>query len=259
MAKHAPYPQTPFYDRLTELSKLKEGWLDGHGKALTREALKQASAFGPSLPSDISLHVYPTEEGGVSLEWRDQHGSHEILVLPDGRLSLLTVEDEVAGASPPVVGGSARHREEVDAVNEVLRSYGISYPLGARGVRELAAQARHFRKKARGLEEDCARLEEEKAVREERLAGAHQATIGELHAAQARLRVSEQEVAAAREEASRGEPQPARGQVARVRALHQQYRFAGDDSTDYCAHCNQISGGWVPWPCPTVQALSGDR
>lgn len=57
--------------------------------------------------------------------------------------------------------GSCRHREEVDAVNEVLRGYGISYPLGARGVRELAAQARHFRKKARRLEEDCARLEEE--------------------------------------------------------------------------------------------------
>jgi hypothetical protein len=42
---------------------------------------------------------------------------------------------------------------------------------------------------------------------------------------------------------------------ARVRALHQQYRFAGDDTTDYCSHCNQISGGWIPWPCPTVQAL----
>ncbi|MFC8832323.1 hypothetical protein ACFT8V_03875 [Streptomyces griseoincarnatus] len=48
-----------------------------------------------------------------------------------------------------------------------------------------------------------------------------------------------------------------RAAVARVRALHQQYRFAGDDTQDYCAHCNQISGGWVPWPCPTVRALDG--
>ncbi|WP_282084063.1 hypothetical protein [Streptomyces tendae] len=46
-----------------------------------------------------------------------------------------------------------------------------------------------------------------------------------------------------------------RAAAARVRSLHQQYRFAGDDTTDYCAHCNQISGGWIPWPCPTVQAL----
>ncbi|MFF8482359.1 hypothetical protein [Streptomyces antibioticus] len=43
--------------------------------------------------------------------------------------------------------------------------------------------------------------------------------------------------------------------VASVRAMHQQYRFAGDDTKDYCAHCNQISGGWIPWPCPTIQAL----
>ncbi|MES9522424.1 hypothetical protein [Streptomyces capoamus] len=46
---------------------------------------------------------------------------------------------------------------------------------------------------------------------------------------------------------------------ARVRALHQQYRFAGDDTTDYCAHCNQLSGGWIPWPCPTVRALDGEQ
>jgi hypothetical protein len=47
--------------------------------------------------------------------------------------------------------------------------------------------------------------------------------------------------------------------VARVRSLHQQYRFAGDDTRDYCSHCNQISGGWIPWPCPTVQALDGEQ
>ncbi|MFF4090366.1 hypothetical protein ACFYY9_26320 [Streptomyces nigra] len=46
--------------------------------------------------------------------------------------------------------------------------------------------------------------------------------------------------------------------AARVRALHQQYRFAGDDTQDYCAHCNQITGGWIPWPCPTVQAVGED-
>jgi len=53
-------------------------------------------------------------------------------------------------------------------------------------------------------------------------------------------------------------PADQRAAVARVRALRQQYRFAGDDTTDYCAHCNQISGGWIPWPCPTVQALDGE-
>lgn len=41
----------------------------------------------------------------------------------------------------------------------------------------------------------------------------------------------------------------------RVRRLHEPYRFAGDDTTDYCAHCNRISGGWIPWPCDTIRAL----
>ncbi|TXJ78597.1 hypothetical protein E2C11_16450 [Streptomyces lavendulae] len=62
---------------------------------------------------------------------------------------------------------------------------------------------------------------------------------------------SEAERARAVERAERAE-----AAITRVQALHQQYRFAGDDTTDYCAHCNQISGGWVPWPCPTTEALT---
>ena len=92
MSKHQPYPPTPFYDRLTELSKLKAGWLDGRGNALSADALKSASVLGAALPMDVSLRIYPTETGGVSLEWDDQHGGHEIVVLPDGHLSLMTVD-----------------------------------------------------------------------------------------------------------------------------------------------------------------------
>ncbi|MEU6057965.1 hypothetical protein [Streptomyces sp. NPDC047097] len=43
--------------------------------------------------------------------------------------------------------------------------------------------------------------------------------------------------------------------LSRIESLHEQYRFAGDDGTDYCAHCNQMSGAWIPWPCPTLRAL----
>lgn len=100
MTKHQPYPPTPFYDRLTELSKLEDGWLDGHGKAPSSEAMKSASVLGAALPLDIKLRVYPTEAGGISLEWDDQHGGHEIEVQPDGHLVLVTVEriaeDEMA-------------------------------------------------------------------------------------------------------------------------------------------------------------------
>ena len=94
MSTRPPYPPTPFYDRLTLLSKLEDGWLDGHGKKPTPEALKQAAVLGPALLLDAYLYVYPTETGGVSLEWSDQYGRHEIDVLPDGHLSLLTVEHD---------------------------------------------------------------------------------------------------------------------------------------------------------------------
>lgn len=40
-----------------------------------------------------------------------------------------------------------------------------------------------------------------------------------------------------------------------VRLLHRRYRFAGDDTTDFCEHCNRISGGWVPYPCDTIRAI----
>jgi hypothetical protein len=92
MSRHQPYPPTPFYDRLTELSKLQDGWLDGHGKSPTSEAITSASVLGAALPRAVTLHVYPTEAGGIAFEWKDQHGGHEIEVLPDGHLSLMTVE-----------------------------------------------------------------------------------------------------------------------------------------------------------------------
>jgi hypothetical protein len=45
--------------------------------------------------------------------------------------------------------------------------------------------------------------------------------------------------------------------IARVRALHQQYRGVPDYYT--CAHCNQIGEvQWVRWPCPTILALDGE-
>jgi hypothetical protein len=48
------------------------------------------------------------------------------------------------------------------------------------------------------------------------------------------------------------------GKLDRIRALHSRYRdvYALGDA-DSCAHCNQISGHRVPWPCPTILAIDG--
>lgn len=48
-----------------------------------------------------------------------------------------------------------------------------------------------------------------------------------------------------------------RATVARVRALHQQYRTAWTDEFDVCSHCTR-GMDLVPWPCDTVRALDGD-
>lgn len=126
MSKHPPYPPTTFYERLTELSKLKDGWLDGHGKAPSGEVLKSASVLGVSLPMGIVPRVYPTEAGGVSLEWDDQHGGHEIEVLPDGHLFLMTVEriaqDEMKALRAEVAAARAFAAE----MREFCSPHGVS-------------------------------------------------------------------------------------------------------------------------------------
>lgn len=45
-----------------------------------------------------------------------------------------------------------------------------------------------------------------------------------------------------------------RAAVAEVKALHHEYRGPFDEGR-YCAHCNQLTGSWIPYPCPTVEAL----
>ena len=58
--------------RIDELRLLKVGWLDGRGLVPTSSEFDWlesffADAYPPTLPSP---YIYPTEEGGVQLEWR---------------------------------------------------------------------------------------------------------------------------------------------------------------------------------------------
>lgn len=49
----------------------------------------------------------------------------------------------------------------------------------------------------------------------------------------------------------------ARAAVARVHALHQQYRTAWTDAFDVCSHCTR-GMDLVRWPCDTIRALNGE-
>lgn len=57
--------------RFGELKALRDGWLDGDGKAPSHEGLDWLAGIIRSLYSDNlpPPYVYPTPEGGVQLEW----------------------------------------------------------------------------------------------------------------------------------------------------------------------------------------------
>lgn len=54
-----------------ELAALRDGWLDGRGRAIPSSALERLrSAFATHYPEGIAPpHLYPTEAGGVQAEW----------------------------------------------------------------------------------------------------------------------------------------------------------------------------------------------
>jgi hypothetical protein len=43
-----------------------------------------------------------------------------------------------------------------------------------------------------------------------------------------------------------------------ARNLHRPYRAYGPTGDrDWCEHCNRLTGGWVEYPCETIQAIGG--
>lgn len=84
---------TDFWTRMTELSRLEPGWLDGEGLPPTGQALKAAGRIATALPADADpVRAYPTPEGGIELEWDDANLNHTITVGPDLRLHLMTID-----------------------------------------------------------------------------------------------------------------------------------------------------------------------
>ena len=85
--------------QIDDMRLLKDGWLEGQGKAPAKEGLDWLSqAFDNYYPSDLPLpYLYPTEPGGVQAEW--SLGRNEITLEIDlaehaGHFHALYVEDD---------------------------------------------------------------------------------------------------------------------------------------------------------------------
>lgn len=87
-----PYDEalTKCVNRLQELSEIERGWLgDGHGEQLVHLAAVRATqlVFMRADLADI-FRIYPTEDGGISLEFDKDNWSFAVEIMPDGSLEI---------------------------------------------------------------------------------------------------------------------------------------------------------------------------
>ncbi|MCX5170488.1 hypothetical protein OG616_21075 [Streptomyces antibioticus] len=75
-------------DRLSELHDLEAGWLDGVGRQVSRKVLREVeSLLLEFLDEQVQRpYIYPTEDGGVQLEWPYSAGEVTLAVAADGKV-----------------------------------------------------------------------------------------------------------------------------------------------------------------------------
>lgn len=81
-----------FHERLSVLSALQSGWMDGEGEAITATALNVAKSLLEVVPIDYMVGIFPTLEGGVSLESKGKPFFY-IDIEPDGSCELTDMSE----------------------------------------------------------------------------------------------------------------------------------------------------------------------
>ncbi|MBD0838868.1 hypothetical protein [Streptomyces sp. TRM68416] len=83
-------------ERLVELQTLENGWLDGVGKEVSRKLLREVeSLLLEFLDAQVERpYIFPTEEGGVQLEWPFTRGEVTVIVLPDDKVEAYAFSKE---------------------------------------------------------------------------------------------------------------------------------------------------------------------
>lgn len=99
--------QDKLFQRLNHLSTLSPGWLDGQGKAITPASVETAGFFiAVSHQTAETYKLYPSEEGGLLVEFEWNDWDYSVECLPDGSIEIYGIslrnDDEMA----PVEFGS---------------------------------------------------------------------------------------------------------------------------------------------------------
>lgn len=85
--KPGDQPLTNLFKRLNEISNLKKGWLDGeNGQAVSHKIILNASQIVSSLDFQTTIppRIFPTEDGGILIEWASGDYVANIEVLHNG-------------------------------------------------------------------------------------------------------------------------------------------------------------------------------
>lgn len=83
-------------ERLAELHDLEAGWLDGVGQQVSRKVLREVeSLLLEFLDEQVQRpYIYPTEDGGVQLEWPYSAGEVTLTVTPDEKVEAFAFSKE---------------------------------------------------------------------------------------------------------------------------------------------------------------------
>lgn len=81
--------QTKLFERLAHLSSLSEGWLDGEGRSVTLE-VREAAGFFIALSHQTAeaYRLYPSEAGGILVEFEWENWDYTVEFLPDGKIEM---------------------------------------------------------------------------------------------------------------------------------------------------------------------------
>lgn len=125
---------------LLELTELKDGWFDGHGKAISYEALNIADNLLLGCDT-LRPYIYPMIGGGVTMEWEtddgdDGIGLHKLEVIPMPMVDPKTQPyiDYTYTTATHFEGPSKEHpvssalwcNPPLDSVIEILNNYRVA-------------------------------------------------------------------------------------------------------------------------------------